>query len=71
MSCAPSQQAGQETVERDRGTVSLWTRLPLRHGRQWFHPADPYPCQQSWPSHWQERRDHQTAAGLRMSSVFC
>lgn len=65
MSSVPSQQAGQKTVERDRGTVSLWSRLPLRHGRKRLHSANPYPRQQSWPSHRQKRRDHQTTAGLR------
>lgn len=71
MSSAPSQQAGQETAERDRGAVSLWSRLPLRHGRQWLHPANPYPCQQSWTSHRQKRRDHQTTAGLRCNRIYC
>lgn len=68
---ASSQQAGQETFERDRGAVPLRSRLPLRHGRQRLHPADPYPRQQSWPGHRQERRDHQTAAGLRCDRIYC
>lgn len=71
MSSAPSQQAGQETVERDCGTVPLWSRFPLRHGWKWLHPANPHPRQQSWPSHRQKRRDHQTTAGLRCNSIYC
>lgn len=63
-SCFSTMQAGKAAAEWDCGAVSVWSRLPQRHGWQQLHSADPHPCQQSRPGHRQGRRDHQTTAGL-------